>query len=150
MWVEKIWLITVFLRQRGDLIQAITVYEPKCQRIPHVRGFSSALAVQISRSWSCSAPACRVMDSKTLPAPVSWLRSWSANKLMRDINKMTAAQGGSIGNASRETTSNEGQIQGLPGLGWKDGNANRDQRGETQQSMSGEWGGLEGRQQMED
>lgn len=38
-----------------------------------------------------SAPGCEVMDGKILPAPVSWLRSCAANKLMRDINKMTAA-----------------------------------------------------------
>lgn len=37
------------------------------------------------------APGCEVMDSKILPAPASWLRSCAANKLMRDINKMTAA-----------------------------------------------------------
>lgn len=31
------------------------------------------------------------MDGNIFPAPVSWLRSCAANKLMRDINKMTAA-----------------------------------------------------------
>lgn len=62
-------------------------------------------------------------DSKTLLPPVSGLRSCAANKLMRDINKMT--QGGLTGRVSpashpETTSSKKAPIRGesVAYLGW--------------------------------
>lgn len=72
------------------------------------------------------------MDSKTLPAPVSWPRSSVVNRLMRDVNKVIAAQwkdksteGESVSSSLSEVTFLKGPsdccIRPVPGVRWKDG-----------------------------
>lgn len=80
-----------------------------------------------------SAPAGEVMDSKTLPAPVSWPCSSVVNRLMRDVNKVTAArwkdkstQRCSVSSSLSEVTFLKGpsdrSVSPLPAVRWKDGN----------------------------
>lgn len=123
--------------------------------------WAEEVLVQTASTPFCwSAPGCGVTDSKTLPAPVSGLRSCAANQPMRDINKMTAR--GLPGKSEPSVSSTKEVLKKVPiraesiaYLG-RDGKmrpqawTDEDQQWEIQQSMGGEWGRRDGYEQMEE
>lgn len=173
MWVEKVWLIRVLLRQWDELIKTITVYKPECQKIHHVRGLFSAHAVQFylravevlvqtpSTPFCGLAPGCGVTNAKTLPAPVCCsahvlLISWweTLTKWLRHREDHSAEW---VERLIQKWHPQKAPIRGesVAYLGW-DGKmgmqtwTDEDQWWEIQQSMGGEGGRLQGYEQMEE